>query len=163
MAISKSTCLLPPFRMGLNSRLAWPWPAWAEECAAHPSVRVASAALLGDGLAVTWELSHAGAAMVQRWAGFLTDADVSWGGAAPPARRGETPDWSWGGAAPARRGETPDWSTRVVAHAGAARVLRSPALGRGVRGISKRQGCKHLIACRASGLQAPHCLAMGWL
>ena len=83
MAISKSTCLLPPFRMGLNSRLAWPWPAWAEECAAHPSVRVASAALLGDGLAVTWELSHAGAAMVQRWAGFLTDADVSWGGAAP--------------------------------------------------------------------------------
>ena len=58
-------------------------PHWAEECAAHPSVRVASAALLGDGLAVTWDLSHAGAAMVQRWAGFLTDADVSWGGAAP--------------------------------------------------------------------------------
>jgi hypothetical protein len=63
VAISKSTCLLPPFRMGLNSRLAWPWPAWAEECAAHPSVRFAGAALLGDGLASSLTLMCPGAGL----------------------------------------------------------------------------------------------------
>ena len=151
MAISKSTCLLPPFRMGLNSRLAWPWPAWAEECAAHPSVRVASAALLGDGLAVTWELSHAGAAMVQRWAGFLTDADVSWGGAAPCTA------WRNTGLVVGRGCPCTAWRNTGLVDASCSSCIccEGAAL--------PRIGPRSARRIQASGLQALRCLAMGWL